>query len=249
MAAHPHWLEVPTLLPGLTPEQLIYESWAQKESRYRVEWRTRWLVLYRDHVTRLPVLCTYKEARCDWDWAAMPEPTERLELTGCSCSMQREPSVAGALVRSLSFTRRSNAKAAPARECVFHVVSGTTGTLSFAAETSAAAQKWVCEISRGIAEAAFVLGGVPDALRAVASPAAYAGPAGLTVGGGDSAAAAEDGDEAEAVLVLTGPAAVAERSEGEAKLSRSVSMSTNLDEAFCEELRDVLAFPCAVLAV
>ena len=76
----------------LMPESLMCEGWVQKESRLLLEWRTRWLVLYRDHVSQLPVLCTFKEARCDWDLAAMPEPTERIDLVGCSCGIQADPS-------------------------------------------------------------------------------------------------------------------------------------------------------------
>ena len=76
-----------------TPEELICEGWVQKESRLLLEWRTRWLVLYRDHVSQLPVLCTFKDARCDWDLAAMPEPTERIDLVGCSCGIQADPSL------------------------------------------------------------------------------------------------------------------------------------------------------------
>ena len=82
MAAHPDWVAVGTLLPGLRPEQLIYESWVQKESRYRIEWRPRWLILYRDSETRLPVLSTFKDARCDWDWTSNRYPSRVPGPTG-----------------------------------------------------------------------------------------------------------------------------------------------------------------------
>ena len=175
---------VSTLLPGFTPEQLICEGWVQKESRLLLEWRARWLVLYRDHVTHLPVLCTFKEARCDWDWAAMPEPTERVDLIGCSCAIQADPSSTNDLtfslslrsVRSLTFS--SGGKAAPTH--VF-TVSSQSATFAFATESAHESQRWVGEISRGIAEAAMEAcrrGGVPCVLppqsptaQALAAPA------------------------------------------------------------------------------
>ena len=175
---------VSTLLPGFTPEQLICEGWVQKESRLLLEWRARWLVLYRDHVTHLPVLCTFKEARCDWDWAAMPEPTERVDLIGCSCAIQADPSSTNDLtfslslrsVRSLTFS--SGSKAAPTH--VF-TVSSQSATFAFATESAHESQRWVGEISRGIAEAAMEAcrrGGVPCVLppqsptaQALAAPA------------------------------------------------------------------------------
>ena len=161
---------VSTLLPGFTPEQLICEGWVQKESRLLLEWRARWLVLYRDHLTHLPVLCTFKEARCDWDWAAMPEPTERVDLIGCSCAIQADPSSTNDLtfslslrsVRSLTFS--SGSKAAPTH--VF-TVSSQSATFAFATESAHESQRWVGEISRGIAEAAMEAcrrGGVPCVL-------------------------------------------------------------------------------------
>ena len=161
---------VSTLLPGFTPEQLICEGWVQKESRLLLEWRARWLVLYRDHLTHLPVLCTFKEARCDWDWAAMPEPTERVDLIGCSCAIQADPSSTNDLtfslslrsVRSLTFS--SGGKAAPTH--VF-TVSSQSATFAFATESAHESQRWVGEISRGIAEAAMEAcrrGGVPCVL-------------------------------------------------------------------------------------
>ena len=161
---------VSTLLPGFTPEQLICEGWVQKESRLLLEWRARWLVLYRDHVTQLPVLCTFKEARCDWDWAAMPEPTERVDLIGCSCGLQTDLSSTNDLtfslslrsVRSLTFS--SGSKAAPTH--VF-TVSSQSATFAFATESVHESQRWVAEISRGIAEAAMEAcrrGGVPCVL-------------------------------------------------------------------------------------
>ena len=168
--------DVPTLLPGFTPEQVICEGWVQKESRYRVEWRARWLVLYRDRATKLPVLCTFKEARCNWDWVAgMPEPTERIFLTGCSCGIQADDLASGSLdspvlafttslsrsVRSLSFN--SITKAAPAY--VF-TVSSQAATFAFATESTCESQRWVGAISRGIAEAAMLRGGVPCLLAA-----------------------------------------------------------------------------------
>ena len=161
---------VSTLLPGFTPEQLICEGWVQKESRLLLEWRARWLVLYRDHVTQLPVLSTFKEARCDWDWAVMPEPTERVDLIGCSCGIQADPSSTNDLtfslslrsVRSLTFS--SGSKAAPTH--VF-TVSSQSATFTFATESAHESQRWVSEISRGIAEAAVEAcrrGGVPCVL-------------------------------------------------------------------------------------
>ena len=163
-------MRVSTLLPGFTPEQLVVEGWVQKESRLLREWRARWLVLYRDHVTQLPVLCTFKEARRDWDWAAMPEPTERVDLIGCSCGIQADPTSAGSLDSALAFSlslrslTSSGSKAAPTH--VFTVSSQST-TFAFATESADESQRWVGEISRGIAEAAMEAcrrGGMPCVL-------------------------------------------------------------------------------------
>ena len=54
-------VHVAELLPGLPPERLILEGWVRKESRVRGEWRKRWLVLYRDSVTQLPMLASYAD--------------------------------------------------------------------------------------------------------------------------------------------------------------------------------------------
>ena len=155
-----------------TPEELICEGWVQKESRLLLEWRTRWLVLYRDHVSQLPVLCTFKDARCDWDLAAMPEPTERIDLVGCSCGIQADPSLStNDLTFSLSLRSVKSLTVSKAAPTHVFTVSNQAATFAFATESTHEAQRWVGEISLGIAEAAMAKaavacqrGGVPCAL-------------------------------------------------------------------------------------
>ena len=153
----------------LTP---MCEGWVQKESRLLLEWRTRWLVLYRDHVSQLPVLCTFKEARCDWDLAAMPEPTERIDLVGCSCGIQADPSSStNDLTFSLSLRSVKSLTVSKAAPTHVFTVSNQAATFAFATESTHESQRWVGEISLGIAEAAMAKaamacrrGGVPCAL-------------------------------------------------------------------------------------
>ena len=46
---------------------ILHEGWVDKESKYLGRWRPRWLVLFRDRASHLPVLCTFKHARHMWD--------------------------------------------------------------------------------------------------------------------------------------------------------------------------------------
>ena len=120
----------------LMPESLMCEGWVQKESRLLLEWRTRWLVLYRDHVSQLPVLCTFKEARCDWDLAAMPEPTERIDLVGCSCGIQADPSSStNDLTFSLSLRSVKSLTVSKAAPTHVFTVSNQAATFAFATES------------------------------------------------------------------------------------------------------------------
>ena len=59
---------------------ILHEGWVDKESKYLGRWRPRWLVLFRDRASHLPVLCTFKDARHVWDPLETPRcvATERL---------------------------------------------------------------------------------------------------------------------------------------------------------------------------
>ena len=53
--------------------------------------RPRWLVLFRDSRSRLPVLCSFKRPRSEWNTAAAgpPKATERIVLVGAACMAMR----------------------------------------------------------------------------------------------------------------------------------------------------------------
>ena len=55
---------------------ILHEGWVDKESKYLGRWRPRWLVLFRDRASHLPVLCTFKEARHEWHPLATPRYVE-----------------------------------------------------------------------------------------------------------------------------------------------------------------------------
>ena len=114
--------------------EILHEGWAQKESRHLGLWRPRWLVLFRDRRSQLPVLCTFKHARADWSASpSAPAATERIPLVGAICVPSRE------LVRGTPN--------------VFWV-QARSGNYFFAAGRSSECEKWARAIGESAAEAA-----------------------------------------------------------------------------------------------
>ena len=125
---------------------ILHEGWVDKESKWLGRWRPRWLVLFRDRHSRLPVLCTFKEARHAWEPFTVPTATERIILVGASC---------------LAFAdyEHDNVKA-----YVFRL-EARSGDFFFSTTTAAESAAWARIISQSIAEAALRLGGVPPELQ------------------------------------------------------------------------------------
>lgn len=141
MPAASSYLEAQLGGPGRRDTAMIlYEGWAEKESRYLGRWRSRWLVLFKDQHSRLPALCTFKEARCDWDQSTYPVATERIVLVGASC---------------IAFPSWHYG----VREHVFHL-QARSGDFFFSTGTSADAAGWARSVGQSIAEAALRLGGI-----------------------------------------------------------------------------------------
>lgn len=128
---------VETQLGGLNRQEtaeILHEGWAQKESRHLGLWRPRWLVLFRDRRSQLPVLCTFKRSRADWSLREPPPAaTERIPLVGAICVPSRE------LVRGTPN--------------VFWV-QARSGNYFFAAGGSSECEKWARAIGESAAEAA-----------------------------------------------------------------------------------------------
>ena len=122
---------------------IIYEGWVHKESKHLGAWRRRWLVLFRDQRSQLPVLCSFKASRTEWAAeSAAPKATCRLVLVGMACM----PVQASLRVR----------------EHVFWL-QGKAGDFFFSAGTAAEAIRWTRAIGECIADAALRLGGHPAA--------------------------------------------------------------------------------------
>ena len=119
---------------------ILHEGLAEKESKYLGRWRPRWLVLFRDHTTQLPALCTFKTCRAEWDPHQAPNATERIWLVGASCITFPDSEFHGGRIN------------------VFHL-QARSGDFFFSAPTAAESADWARAISQSIAEAALRLGG------------------------------------------------------------------------------------------
>ena len=132
-----HLAKIEQQLGGLNRQEtaeILHEGWAQKESRHLGLWRPRWLVLFRDRRSQLPVLCTFKSCRADWSLREPPPAaTERIPLVGAICVPSRE------LVRGTPN--------------VFWV-QARSGNYFFAAGGSSECEKWARAIGESAAEAA-----------------------------------------------------------------------------------------------
>ena len=153
----PTYLEAQLGGPGRRETAMIlHEGWADKESRYLGRWRPRWLVLFRDNQSQLPALCTFKQARCDWDPSTYPVATERVVLVGASC---------------IGFPAWHYG----ARQHVFHL-QARQGDFFFATQTGAEVANWARAIGQSIAEAALRLGGVASAADHAEGRYSYGSP-------------------------------------------------------------------------
>lgn len=63
---------------------ILYEGWVEKASEHLGQWRQRWLILFVDKSSGLPVLCTFKDSRHSWP-DALPAATQRIMLAGALC--------------------------------------------------------------------------------------------------------------------------------------------------------------------
>ena len=206
-------------------DYVLIEGWADKESRHFGFWRKRWLVLFSDHKTQLPMLCTFEQERSRWG-GELPAATEVIRLAGATC-MSCPPGVARG---------RENAFVLHTRQRDFF----------FAAPDAVDCKRWVRTISQGIATAALRLGGIghtPDDFSYSSSPEGPGTPAGAArpaaaAGTPTSAAGAAAGLSVYAADPWVG---ASERPSGVAEDAAPPGLADSTRRSFSEEAAEAVA--------
>ena len=195
-------------------DYVLIEGWADKESRHFGFWRKRWLVLFSDHKTQLPMLCTFEQERSRWG-GELPAATEVIRLAGATC-MSCPPGVARG---------RENAFVLHTRQRDFF----------FAAPDAVDCKRWVRTISQGIATAALRLGGIGHTPDDLGTPA---GAARLAAGTPTSAAGAAAGLSVYAADPWVG---ASERQSGVAEDAAPPGLADSTRRSFSEEAAEAVA--------